>query len=54
MRLTMEYLKQFKEVFFMKEMRRVLALVLCLVMLIGIVPAAAFATEESAEKPIYG
>ena len=32
----------------MKEMRRVLALVLCLVMLIGIVPAAAFATESEA------
>ena len=32
----------------MKEMRRVLALVLCMVMLIGIVPAAAFAQESEA------
>ena len=30
----------------MKEMRRVLALVLCMVMLVGIIPANAFATED--------
>ena len=35
----------------MKEMKRVLALLLCFVMLVGYVPVGAFATEEDATAP---